>query len=220
MHLPFPEACIFCLVHISVNSSRTLITMTTAPSSFCPQLTKQQLDVLEAEFCINPRPDITTRDRLAQTLKLSNLFIYVWFLVRRLRSVGLHRRQPHRPAQICHMHRHSIIYHPVRPYISSETSAKRKSPFNVDDHEKTLQPTKKPTTIPASMSARPTLNTSRLPCLPLTSSSHHPLCNSTIQQRLSRDQPSAIASLMSVEFLSRSSHTAACTPNVGVRLLS
>eukprot|EP00057_Strongylocentrotus_purpuratus_P013885 XP_011668359.1 PREDICTED: homeobox protein EgHBX4-like [Strongylocentrotus purpuratus] len=67
------------------------ISMTTMLPSSCSQPMKKQTEILEAEFIINSRPDITTRDRLSRTLKISNLLIHVWFLNRRLR---LDRRSP------------------------------------------------------------------------------------------------------------------------------
>nr|WGT93822.1 homeobox transcriptional repressor [Paracentrotus lividus] len=179
--------------------------MATRLSSIYYKLKKQN-EILEAEFCINTRPDITSRDRLAQTLKISNLYIHVWFQNRRLRL----RRSPTRRAEpqpisfymndrpidlsvSGRLQRSIDINHsPVDLSfaVPNKTSRKRRSPCDTTDIDMTSLHSKKPATFPA----------------PMTSSSYRPWSVSAIQHRASRDTPNgATSSLMSVEFLSRSS---------------
>nr|WGT93820.1 homeobox transcriptional repressor [Paracentrotus lividus] len=184
--------------------------MATRLSSIYYKLKKQN-EILEAEFCINTRPDITTRDRLAQTLKISNIYIHVWFQNRRLRL----RRSPTRRAEpqpisfymndrpidlsvSGRVQRSIDIHHsPVDLSVPNKTSQKRKSACDVTDIDMTSPPSEKPATISA----------------PMTSSSYHPSGVGAIQHRASRDTPNgATSSLMSVDFLSRSSRISPSKP--------
>ncbi|XP_041455552.1 paired box protein Pax-6-like [Lytechinus variegatus] len=182
--------------------------MTTTMLPLNSQLTKKQIEILEAEFVINTRPDITTRDRLANTLKISNLLIYVWFQVRRSRL----RRNPsqrrvsqkskvdttHQPSQL------SVVIDDAdvtksssdvadQPLDLSTASRKRKSQDDINDKEMPPHPCKKPAT--------------NLPLM--TSPTHHPAVCGANQYSSSVDTTSGvgISPLMSVDFLSRSSQT-------------
>ncbi|XP_795145.3 uncharacterized protein LOC590448 [Strongylocentrotus purpuratus] len=191
-----------------LSNKTTDTTMTTLLPSSYSQPMKKQIEILEAEFIINSRPDITTRDRLAHTLKLSNLLIHVWFRNRRLRPSRSPPQKVVLQTSKVDMNDHpndlavskknadvrksscNVADHPIDLSISSKASRKRKSPCDIKDHERTHQPYEKPDIIPTSM----------------TSSSYHPSDSGAIQHRASRDRPSGpISSLMSVDFLSRSS---------------
>lgn len=84
----------------------------------------------------------------------------------------------------------NVADHPIDLSISSKASRKRKSPFDINDHGRIPHPYEKPAIIPSSM----------------TSASYHPSGCGAIQHRASRDTPSGpISSVMSIDFLSRSS---------------
>nr|XP_054766549.1 LOW QUALITY PROTEIN: paired box protein Pax-3-like [Lytechinus pictus] len=172
------------------------------------KLTKKQIEILEAEFVINTRPDITTRDRLANTLKISNLLIHVWFQVRRSRL----RRNPsqrrvfqkskvdtctHQPNQLSIAIDESDVTESSsdgadQPLDLSTASRKRKSQDDINDKEMPPHPCKKPATSLPSM----------------ISPTHHPTVRGANQYGSSVDTPSGagIDVHMSVDFLSRSSH--------------
>eukprot|EP00057_Strongylocentrotus_purpuratus_P034427 XP_795145.2 PREDICTED: homeobox protein SEBOX-like [Strongylocentrotus purpuratus] len=192
-----------------LSNKTTGTTMTTLLPSSYSQPMKKQIEILESEFMINTRPDITTRDRLAHTLKLSNLLIHVWFRNRRLRpsrsppqkvvlqtsKIDIINDHPtdlavsNKNAEVRKSSR-NVADHPIDLSMSRKASQKRKTPGDFNDQEMTPHSYKKPATIPTSM----------------TSSSYHPSGCGAIQHRASRDTPSSpISSLMSVDFLSRSS---------------
>ncbi|XP_791745.2 uncharacterized protein LOC586893 [Strongylocentrotus purpuratus] len=220
----------FYLQPVSPSNKMTNTPMTTMLPLSSSQLTKKQTEILEAEFIINSRPDITTRDRLSRTLKLSNLLIHVWFQTRRLSL----RHSP-TPKVACQTRKDNIpVQLPMS--ISNKTTGKRKSPCDVYDYDWTSPPYKKSAIISPSMSVSSLSPQSYSDCRPsrlsMTSLSYHPsgcdaiqhrasrdfssgaikhktsrdILSGAIQHSASRDTPSgATSSPMSVDFLSRSS---------------
>nr|XP_054766532.1 paired mesoderm homeobox protein 2A-like [Lytechinus pictus] len=186
---------------------------TRLPSSICPELTKAQTQILEAEFLINVQPDIYTRDRLAHLLQLSNLHIHVWFQTHR-------SKLRNRPGQqsACQTGTNEFTGQSSMS-IQDRPTRKRKSPCDLHDNDGTSPgnspPWKKSATIPPPMSYH------CLPPCPLMTAP--PTGFGAFQHHASRDIPNGANhhvqkrapsdTLMSVDFLSSSSSSSTTKPS-------